>query len=125
MKHRALLASIVAACAGVALSGCGDGASETVLTIRVQNAYGGHTYELRCDPPGGSAPQPDRLCATLAAHSEKMLFSGLNQVCIGGPTTAHVYVSGHYGERAVKDRDLCGHPEAAAWFGVLPDPPSR
>jgi hypothetical protein len=108
----------------MAVSGCGDEASEATLTIRVANGVGGHTYELHCDPPGGSAPQPDRLCATLAAHSEDWLFSSINQVCIGGFTTPHIYVSGHYRGRPVKARDLCGHLGAAPWFNILPPPPS-
>jgi hypothetical protein len=127
VKHAALIASILVAFLGAALSGCGgrDRTSETVLTVRIGNASGGQSFELRCDPPGGSAPQPEQLCATLADHSEKLLFSGLNQVCIGGPTTPHIYVSGHYRGRTVRDRDLCGHAEAASWLGILPNPPAH
>jgi hypothetical protein len=124
MSPGALIASIFAASVVVAVGGCGDEASETTLRIRVANGVGGHTYQLHCDPPGGSAPQPDRLCATLAAHSDEMLFSGKNQVCIGGFTTAHIYVSGQYRGKRVSDRDLCGHPEARPWGEILPPPPS-
>src|SRR6266540_2077426 len=124
MKRQAPIISTLATFFGLALGGCGDQAGTTALTIRVENGVGGHTYELRCDPPGGSAPQPDRLCAVLADHSQEMLFSAPNVVCIGGFTTPHISVKGRYRDKPVNEPDVCGHPEAARfWFELLPPPP--
>jgi hypothetical protein len=108
----------------VALGGCGNQEPNTALTIRVENGLGGRTYELRCDPPGGSAPQPERLCAALADHPQDLLFSATNAVCIGGFTTPHIRISGQYKGQPVSILDACGHPKAGLWYKLLPPPPS-
>jgi hypothetical protein len=125
-KRRTLIAfSILVVFSGVGFNSCWR--HETALTIRVENGIGGHTYELRCDPPGGTAPQPARLCQMLAEHSEAMLFVHKNQICAGGVLSPHIYVKGRYeGKRVNNEPDACaGNAEGERlWFQVLPSPPS-
>ncbi len=126
MRRRALIVlPILAVLLGLGLSSCFN--HDTSLSIRVENGVGGHTYELRCDPPRGNAPQPARLCESLAEHSETLLFTHKNQICAGGFLTPHIYVKGRYeGKRVNTESDGCaGIPEAERlWFEVLPLPPS-
>lgn len=59
-----------------AAAGCGGKSPSTDLRIRV-HALGGHawTYELRCNPAGGTVPKPADACRSLAAH-RNLLASG-------------------------------------------------
>ena len=66
--------------------GCGNAALSTRLEIRV-HAQGGSatTYELRCDPAGGTVPQPGRICGVLNAHPNLLAGGfGFDHSCPGG-----------------------------------------
>ena len=66
---------VVVLCALVlALPSRCERAEDTDLRVVVRNAYGAHRYELRCDPAGGTVPDPAAACATLEANEKAILF---------------------------------------------------
>jgi len=90
-RPRTCLAAVVAA---ALIAGCGENAdatesaeassrgTELVLTA-VNPDVGRARYELRCDPPGGDVPDPERACAALAADP-KLVTDPEPFTCIGG-----------------------------------------
>lgn len=92
----------VLAFAMAAAAGCGGHSSNTSLRITVFNGPRTHAFTLRCDPPGGSAPQPASICAELR-RSPEMLARGraLRNSCPGGDVTREVRVKGRYRGRPV------------------------
>ncbi|MEV7080269.1 SSI family serine proteinase inhibitor [Streptomyces sp. NPDC093516] len=98
------------------------------LTVTVRDAGGGTdgTYELYCDPAGGSHPDPRGACATLQRDTRwgQDLFApapegGFCTMQYGGPATAHV--TGTWAGRPVDAtydrRDGCG---IARWDRLVP-----
>jgi Subtilisin inhibitor-like len=80
-----------------AASACGRHSSATILRITVRNGPGVHAFTLRCEPLGGTAPQPASICAELR-RSPKMLARGraLGNSCPGGNVRREVEVEGRY-----------------------------
>lgn len=102
------------------------------LTVTVRNAGGGAdgTYELYCDPDGGSHPDPRGACATLQRDTRwgQDLFApapdgGFCTMQYGGPATAHV--TGTWAGRPVDAtydrRDGCGISRWDRLVPLLPD----
>jgi hypothetical protein len=80
---------------------CSD-SKETRLRIEVGNGVGKRTFELRCDPPAGSAPRPARLCSTIEANEAAMLEPVVAQaIRIGGLGTTSASVTGSFRGRKV------------------------
>jgi len=104
----------VALLLGLGLTGCGGGDDEkrTALTISVSTFEGNRTFELRCDPPGGTAPNPKQLCASLSTNSGDILFRTfpLNF----GPS--HLYIGGVYQGRVIEEH---AGRFPASWWNVL------
>ena len=120
MMKRALFLLVISS---AMLTGCGGRDSSTLLTVRVSNGVGEDSYELRCDPPGGTAPQPEQLCAALAENSKSLLFPPQRVECIGGFYTSHIYIAGEYQGKRVEATDLCGRPSARRLYEILPPAP--
>ena len=76
---------------------CGGHSSATSLRITVTNGPDVHAFTLRCEPSGGTAPQPASICAELR-RSPKMLARGrsLGNSCPGGEPRKEVMVKGRY-----------------------------
>jgi hypothetical protein len=91
---RAVTLLVICATALVA-TGCSQDHA-TDLTIEVDNGwFEGAEYRLQCDPPGGDVPRPQALCKLLDEHWETMLQKEVRWLtCAGGPSTAHIAVSG-------------------------------
>jgi hypothetical protein len=52
-----------------------------------------HTWTLRCDPPGGTHPDPGAACSALASLERPFAETPPDMACTelyGGPATAHV-----------------------------------
>jgi len=96
---------MAAAVIGVALTGltaCADGgttqaqqAPVTRLTITFVSEEGAQpsVWELTCDPAGGTHPDPEGACRTLAEAKEPFAAPPPNQICTeiyGGPQRATV-----------------------------------
>jgi hypothetical protein len=104
MKGSTLLIALMALVLGAVLAGCEKETErkQTALTIDVSTTGGSRSFELRCDPPGGTAPNPAQLCASLAAHARDILFHavppnfGLTQIYIGGEYQGQV-IENHAG----------------------------
>jgi hypothetical protein len=105
--------------------------SRTNLRIVVSSAHSLRTYTLRCDPAGGSVPNPTEGCRELAAFSDRWLPSPA-AVCVtsglppGAPSSPTIRVTGVYRERRVSTAFVagCGEPLAfAGWWGILHLPP--
>lgn len=117
MKRAARLASaLVAALSVCFLTACDHRAQSahklTALTIRVQATSGSRTFELRCDPPGGTAPYPGRLCASLAAQTQDIPLRTIPPNF--GPR--HIRVSGVFEGRRVSDGE---YVIPRNWFVIL------
>lgn len=110
-----------------AAAGCnGDSFSTSAsLTIEIANGGGVKTYTLKCEPPGGSAPKPTNLCATLAENGGTMVPPPSHGTCAGGFQTNHIHVRGMFdGKHVDTFADACtGHVEAESlWLRYLRPP---
>jgi hypothetical protein len=95
LKHAASLVTAVAL-----LAGCGgDGeptraATDLRITAWPEGKSGAkEEWTLRCDPAGGSLPDPDRACERLAALNDRFEPPPPDAVCTeiyGGPAVAEV-----------------------------------
>jgi hypothetical protein len=90
--HGVALLALVAA-----VSACGGHTTATSLRITVWNGPHVREFTLRCEPSGGSAPQPASICAELR-RSPKMLARGraLGNSCPGVEVRRAVRVKGRY-----------------------------
>jgi Subtilisin inhibitor-like len=122
------LGSAFVAASLVLAAGCG-GSSGTELTIEVGNALGSEQYELTCDPPGGTVPDPAGLCNLLDANADTMLTEVEPRVtCVGGMHTIGIHVEGTFRGDGIDDEvsSCAGNAEAERlWLTGLPAPQSR
>ncbi|WP_432117365.1 SSI family serine proteinase inhibitor [Streptomyces sp. bgisy032] len=105
----------------------GDGPQRDHLTVTVKNAGGADgTFELYCDPEGGSHPDPRGACAALERDTRwgRDLFApaprdGFCTMQYGGPATAHVTGtwSGRRVDATYDRRDGC---QIARWDRLVP-----
>lgn len=79
-------AATVAALVLAALcAGCGTRLSSTRLQIRLHDDSGARTYELRCNPDGGTVPNPAGACSSLATQPGLLAGGiGFDHSCPGG-----------------------------------------
>ncbi|WP_234352859.1 SSI family serine proteinase inhibitor [Streptomyces sp. NRRL B-1140] len=109
-------------------AGPGEGRDRDHLTVTVRNAGGGSdgTFELYCDPDGGSHPDPGGACAALRRDTRwgQDVFAsapegGFCTMQYGGPATAHV--TGTWAGRPVDAtydrRDGC---QISRWDRLVP-----
>lgn len=103
--------------------GCGSNGPETRLRIAVDDGLGARAYELRCDPAGGTAPHPERICDALRRHGNLLVGGpGIGHSCPGPEGTS---VAGKYrGYRIHASFSNCawipGQGDAGArWFHLL------
>ena len=115
-----LLVLVIAACSG------GNGSTE--LNVVLRNAGGEeNTYRLRCNPAGGTVPNPSAACRALADHAETMLAQPNGGLCVGGHGTMFVDVRGLYrGKTIATELRACGGngQGLVLWLRHLPFPPT-
>jgi subtilisin inhibitor-like len=114
------------------LGGCED-KSPSHLALRIDFQVTGSeevtSFEVECAPPGGTVPDPARVCAELAENTDLFLpVPGL--VCPLPVGLVYVTVEGTYGGRSVRQTMRpCSEPEdraIAAWSDLLGyEPPPR
>jgi hypothetical protein len=81
--------------AALVVAGCGTSPPSTRLRIEVGDGGGARSYELTCDPDGGTLRQPDAICRALRRNPSLLVGGrGLDHTC-PGPTPAY-RVSGSY-----------------------------
>ncbi len=79
----------VAALVLLLLAGCGGSGGETRLTVEIGYVDpetlepAPETFEVRCDPPGGTAPNPAAVCAALDAHPAMVRPPDVTSSCAG------------------------------------------
>ncbi len=121
------VAAVVLCALLLALPSRCERAEDTDLRVVVRNAYGAHRYELRCDPPSGTVPDPAAACATLEANENAMLFPpDLNRICAGGEFTPFIDVVGRFEGKPVSATvsTCAGNVRGEQlWFDHLPPPP--
>jgi len=86
-------------------------------------------YKLKCDPPGGTVPNPRGLCDALAEHSKTMLAQPAEGLCSMGVGSLFVDVEGRFRGKDVKTSQyICGGNGEGLFLwirrGRLPVPPS-
>ncbi|MFD8231123.1 SSI family serine proteinase inhibitor [Streptomyces sp. NPDC059696] len=106
----------------------GDGPDRDHLTVTVRGAGGGAdgTFELYCDPDGGSHPDPGGACAALERDTRwgQDVFApapegGFCTMQYGGPATAHV--TGTWAGRPVDARyDRRDGCQISRWDRLVP-----
>jgi hypothetical protein len=97
------------------------------LTITIQNTrFGTQRYSLRCNPAGGTTPEPDAACMVLS-RTPQMLVTPTERgsPC---PDSGAVLVVGVYGQRHVDARftSSCRIPRrsdqlSTSWLSLFPD----
>lgn len=87
------LALLATATSAVAVA-CGGHGASTDMRLTTWDGQHGLLYSLRCDPPGGTAPEPARICAALQQHPNLLVGGrGLDHPC---PASSALRVSGRY-----------------------------
>lgn len=116
MKVRVCISLVAVVSAfGAVLTSCGgndDEENQTALTIHVATTGGSRTFELRCDPPGGTAPNPQQLCTSLDAHAMDIL-SRTEQVSFG---PRDISISGTYRGQLIEHD---AGPFPIGWWNAL------
>ncbi|MGC9380211.1 SSI family serine proteinase inhibitor [Streptomyces sp. MH13] len=124
------LATLSAAHPAAAAGGGAPVFDHLTVTVRDAGAGADGTYELFCNPHGGSHPDPDGACAVLERDTRwgQDVFAPVPEgsVCTmqyGGPATAHV--TGTWAGRPVDAtydrRDGCGISRWDRMVPLLPD----
>lgn len=117
----------------MSLAACGEsGHPSTRLEITAVLPYdapdgGVHHFDLVCDPPSGTVPDPGGLCAELAARPELVNPPAMAGTCAGGPgIPPAVEIRGVFEGRVVEITRLrsCDGPPARAriaerWYALL------
>lgn len=125
------LAAAVVAVAAVGCSGDADTPGSTTLTVVYQGSQDGGeaaTWTLRCDPPGGSHPDPTAACSAVESQGSSAFEpTPAGTACaeiFGGPQRAEV--SGEVGGVEVDSvfdrRNGCEIDRWDALAGLLPAP---
>jgi hypothetical protein len=104
------------------LPGSGGGAGD-VRVIELGTMLGSFGYELRCDPTGGTVPDPARICAAIMRHPGLLYsFPGPGHSCPAGATT--VSIAGSWNGKPLHSTfSVCTggqEQQAAAWARLLP-----
>ncbi|HXV33036.1 MAG TPA: hypothetical protein VD769_03415 [Gaiellaceae bacterium] len=113
-----VLLALLAACGGNGDDADGAGAAgpvdvDLVVVTGIDTAS---RFVVRCDPTGGTTPDPEATCAAIAAHPEMLAPPPLESTCpgsLGSPPEVRLAgtVNGQPVEPAVRD---CDEPEARA-----------
>ena len=104
------------------LPGTGAGAGDVRVT-ELNTMLGSFGYQLRCDPAGGTVPNPSRICAAIVRHPALLYsFPGPGHSCpSGGPT---VSIAGSWNGKPLHSTfSVCTggqEQQAGAWAGLLP-----
>ena len=82
-----LFAGVALAALAAAATGCGGHSTATRLKIEVSDRSSTRAYHLRCEPAGGSAPEPAAICRALRREP---------RLLVGGPALDHSCPGGNY-----------------------------
>jgi hypothetical protein len=107
------------------LPGSGGGPGDVRI---VASGIGSDTFELRCDPAGGTVPDPARICAAILADPALLYsFPGPDHSCPAG--SAVISVAGTWNHEPLRSRfSACTggqEQEAADWAALLRTRPPR
>ena len=110
MRHSLLLVAVVL---GVVACG-GRGGQRTDLHIAIQLPTKRLTFELHCDPAGGTVPSPEMACAMLAGEPVMLNPPAMTATCAGSfGIPPEITVTGAYRGKPVNvDVRGCDHPPA-------------
>jgi hypothetical protein len=129
MLHKSLVAAfLLAASTAVPATAAGHGVAEPdhlVITVTDSGSVDG-TYELTCQPAGGTHPDPAAACETLAQAEQPFVAADGKALCTfvyGGPATA--VVEGTWaGEPVRATFDRSNGCEIARWDALVPALPA-
>jgi hypothetical protein len=94
-------------------AGCGG--PRVDVTVEASANGKARTFTLTCDPDGGTAPEPGRLCREIAQHSEMLRPPPTTDTCIGPPELGQVIVAGTVnGDAAAFAARSCDSPKVRA-----------
>jgi len=104
------------------LPGTGRGAG-AVRVVELDTMLGSFGYELRCDPAGGTVPDPARICAAILRDPALLYsFPGPDHSCPAGAPA--VSIDGRWNGKALHSAfSVCTggqERQAGAWAGLLP-----
>jgi hypothetical protein len=120
-----LLFIVVAVCVAV-VAGCGGPSVEVFVEVSANGVT--HTFTLTCNPDGGTAPDPGKLCQEIAQHPEMLRPPPAIDTCIGPPGLGQAITGKPNGDTVAFAARLCDTPMELAeavqrWLNAIPSSP--